>query len=228
MRHTLAIIAIILATTSSGHAFDRSAITGELDETRADSVLEEIKLNLAAVAWNEGSVRASRDEARAIFHTQWIIAGGRNATPADVLRAQRLLSRGVTGVRAPIDRGNERWSRNLRWNDEEPDGWEITGIPWDRRSGRWATMRRVISQWVDDHFAGNPHRQCNGTPKGWGGPAVDEGRLAARNAARRARGRDPYWVLDCGDTVNGYFGIPNRNSPRRATLAPAPARAPDT
>ena len=224
MENPLIVLALILTVLCVGHVDARAPerITGELNTDRASSVLEEIKLNLAAVTWNEGSVRASRAEARAIFHTQWTVAGGTGATPEQVLRAQRRLSKRVTEARPPIERGNERWSRHLRWNDDEPEGWEVTGIPWERRAARWETMRRVIDGWVDAHFDGHPVRQCRGTPKGWGGPAVDENRLRRRNAARRARGRAPYWVLDCGDTANGFFGIPATGAPRRETLAAEP------
>lgn len=183
-----------------------------LDPDRADSVLEEVKLNLLAVAWNEASSSVSPAEVRAFFHVHWTIAGGEDATPAEVLEAQRLFSPHVTQrrtLRSPA--GNLQWSPHLRWSGAEPSGWETTGLPWERHRPRWNRERELISAWVDAHFEGDRIiRQCNGTPRGWGGPAVDDERFRRRQKARRARGAEPFDVLDCGETANLFFGFSDR------------------
>ena len=191
----------------------------EHNPDRASSVLEEVKLNVAALAWNEASAAATPDEARAIFHTQWTVAGGTRATPEDVLDAQRRLSGRVTQVREPREVGNERWSRHLRWNNERPAGWHFTGLPWAPRFERhWRRVRTRVDRWVDNHFAGAIVRQCQGTPMGWGGPGLDDHHLEARNERRTSRGLAPFEILECGDTENNYFGIPPRQ-PDEPTLA---------
>lgn len=211
----IAALLSVLAVLPLG-AQDRVA---ELNPDRADSVLEEVKLNVSAVAWNEASAAASPDEARAIFHTQWTVAGGTRATPERVLDAQRRLSSRVTQAAEPREVGNERWSRHLRWNNARPAGWHWTGLEWAPRFERhWSRVRRNVNRWVDNHFAGAPVRQCQGTPMGWGGPGLDDHILEARNARRVERGLAPFRILECGDVRNNYFGIPPRDA-EEPTLA---------
>lgn len=199
--HALAVVCLIAATAvadDAGH-----------DPTRASSLIEEVKLNVLAVAWNEASSHVSPAEVRAIFHTHWSVAGGPNAGPEEILRAQRALSPHVTERRTlSSPRGNLRWTPGLRWNSNAPPGWEAVGLPWRNHVERWNRERRIVSEWVDRHLDGEPQRQCRGTPRGWGGPEVDDERFERRQEARRERGARPFDVLDCGgSTANVFFGF---------------------
>lgn len=180
------------------------------NQDRASTILEEVKLNLAAVSWNEGTSDVTRDEVRAIWQVQWSNAGGTRASVEDILRSQRALSSRVTQESEPRNIGNEVWTRHLRWNSVEPVGWNQN--QWEPRYARkWDRHRAYIDRLIDRHLAGQPQRQCStGIPRGWGGPEVDAGLLERRNARRVSRRLRPFAVLDCGSTRNVFFGVPRQ------------------
>lgn len=187
------------------------AAAGVLYVSAARADIRDVELNLARVTWNEAGLDSPSDM-NAIWHTQWTVAGGRRASPRAVLRAQQQLSSRATGVRTAAH-GNARWSSQLAWSDDEPPGWrEIVRAPWALFRARWRTLRRDAGALVRAHFAGDVTRACRGRPYAWGGAnGLDDRFIARRNAARIASGRAPLVPLDCGDTQNVFFGLPDHD-----------------
>ncbi len=188
-----------------------------------EGTIAKVKLNHARMCANEAglSERAPLD-CPAIWQVTTTVArifarrdDRRRATPDDLLTAQQALSSRVTGAVEMDDaelrrRRNARWSTNLTWSDAEPAGWD-EGIPWEAVVDTWRSRRRGSAALVDRFVeTGSRPRVCDGYALGWGGPGLDDHVLDRRNFWRRQAGKEPYRVLDCGDTHNAYFGLPRR------------------
>jgi hypothetical protein len=114
-----------------------------------------------------------------------------------------------------LTHGNIRWSLNLGWNDDEPEGWTAENdVPWDRVVHRWRSIRqwaydRVIA-YLDHRYRGVP--VCHGFPITWGMRGGGDNRIMyARNERRVSVGLDPWVRLACTDgsgrsAVNEFWG----------------------
>ena len=193
MRGLIVIVALAAATTA-----------------RAQEPAEEVQLNLARMCVNESNWR-NRDDCEAIWQVTTTLAR-EGADAETLLRWQQALSPRVTGAAEPRDVGNERWSRNLTWSNTKPEGWP-DDVPWDRYQPAWEAIRdwaaRKVGAFLD---AGERrHTQCRGRVVAWVGTRTlreDRDFMRRRNAARAERGLPPLVPLDCGDTVNVFFGRP--------------------
>lgn len=144
-----------------------------------------LMLALAKVCANEVSLQNEHLQDCALI---WQVTEGHSSTITGRLSWLQRHSRKVLGDRHCPEGRNCQWSRNLEWNDEEPEGW--IG-PWtDRQIGHWRNMRRYSANLVTGR---ERFRPCDQRPYSWGSDAdFERARRQGRSIKR----------LNCIDTLN--------------------------
>lgn len=138
-------------------------------QDRVDSALA---LAVAKVAVNEASLAHVRPAEVALI---WQVTEARASTSAARLAWLRAHSPCVLGDR-DVRPGNCRWTRHLRDDDTQPEGWP-EHLAWSRYAPRWRQVRALARRLVSGRVVMRP---CPRAPWTWGGREIDMARALER------------------------------------------------
>jgi hypothetical protein len=159
----------------------------------------ELALAVAKVAVNEASLAAIRPAEVALV---WQVTEARADSPRGRLRWLRAHSSCVLGDRALSVaelRGNCVWTRGLRDDEHEPEGWPHA-LSWARHAPRWAQVRELARRLVDGE---ERFRPCVGEPFTWGGEMDRARALRLGLVALECRDADGTPTLNTGFALAG-------------------------
>lgn len=154
-----------------------AVLNGKLRAQESESdPTRELALAIAKVAANEASLATIRPAEVALI---WQVTEARASTPRARLRFLEQHSSCVLGDRPLTEREIESncvWTRNLRADDAQPDGWPAT-VAWSLFRGRWSQVRELASDLVTGR---SDLRPCPRPPFTWGSRRIDMERALAR------------------------------------------------
>jgi len=92
---------------------------------------------------------------------------------------------------------SHRWVAHLNRAGREPEGWsEVTTVPWSRRREAWL---RVLEH-TRDLIRAHPENPCGDRLDHWG----------AKGFRKRRHLRNGWRIVDCGETLNEFWALPDR------------------
>jgi hypothetical protein len=92
---------------------------------------------------------------------------------------------------------HHRWVAHLNPAGREPRGWsETTTVPWSRRRAAWL---RVLEH-TRDLIRRRPENPCGDRLDHWG----------SKGFRRRRHLRNGWRIVDCGETLNEFWALPDR------------------
>lgn len=92
---------------------------------------------------------------------------------------------------------SHRWVAHLNSTGREPQGWsETTTVPWSRRRAAWM---RVLEH-TRSLIRRRPENPCGDRLDHWG----------SKGFRRRRHLRNGWRIVDCGETLNEFWALPDR------------------